>query len=69
MLVLTRKVKQGIRIGDDITIIVKRCSQGSTTFAIDAPKDVRILREELEPEAPVETEVGGMDASFELEVA
>ena len=47
MLVLSRKNGERIRIGDDITLTIVRISQGSVRVAIDAPRDVLIVREEL----------------------
>lgn len=48
MLVLSRKVGEKILIGDDIAITVVRV-QGSNTvrIGVEAPNDVRILREEI----------------------
>jgi len=50
MLVLSRKIGDTIRIGDDIEIVVNRISGNRVTIGIDAPKDVRILRGEVEDE-------------------
>jgi carbon storage regulator CsrA len=47
MLVLTRKIGESIRIGDHITIEVRRVAGNRVTIAVDAPRDVRILRGEL----------------------
>ena len=44
MLVLTRKLSQVIKLGDDITITVVRTSSGSVSLGIDAPKNIRIMR-------------------------
>lgn len=46
MLVLTRKVGESIRIGDDIVVHVRRIN-GSVRLAIDAPRDTNIVRAEL----------------------
>lgn len=48
MLVLTRKANEKIRLGDDITITVVKISNGSIRLGIDAPRNVRILRSEIE---------------------
>ena len=62
MLVLSRKPGERIRIGEDIFVEVRRVEGNRVTIAIDAPRDVHILRGELEPfadafadEAPVGT--------------
>jgi carbon storage regulator len=53
MLVLSRKVGEKIVVGDDITITVQRVAGGRVSLAIEAPRDVRILRGELDAfEAP-----------------
>ena len=51
MLVLSRKSGERIRIGENITIEVRRVAGNRVTLALDAPKDVRILRGELEQAA------------------
>lgn len=48
MLVLSRKANETIRIGEDITVEVRRVAGNRVTLAIDAPRSVRILRGELE---------------------
>lgn len=47
MLVLRRKKNQSILIGDDIRITIVDCAADGVRIAIDAPKQVSILREEL----------------------
>ncbi|MGL4452595.1 MAG: carbon storage regulator CsrA [Sarcina sp.] len=47
MLVLTRKKNEGIIIGDDIEITVVKLDDGSVKLAINAPKNVSIIRKEL----------------------
>lgn len=47
MLVLSRKSGEKIRIGDEITIEVRRVAGNRVALAFDAPNDVRILRGEL----------------------
>ena len=48
MLVLSRKTGEKIMIGDDIMIVVQRIASGRVAIAIEAPRDVKILRGELE---------------------
>lgn len=47
MLVLTRKVEEQIKIGDNITVKVLDVDGGSVRIGIDAPKDIVILRMEV----------------------
>ncbi|WP_213814906.1 carbon storage regulator [Glaciihabitans sp. dw_435] len=48
MLVLTRKLNERIMIGDDIVItFVELRSDNSVRIGIDAPRGVRIQREEI----------------------
>jgi len=47
MLVLTRKVDDAIRIGNDIVITIISIDKKNVRIGIDAPEDVMILREEL----------------------
>lgn len=52
MLVLTRKQKESIKIGDDITITILRVQGGAVKVGIEAPNQVRVLRGELTPNEP-----------------
>jgi len=47
MLVLTRRVGESIRIGDDITVTLVQIGPGKVRLGIEAAPDVVILREEL----------------------
>ena len=49
MLVLSRKESERIRLGDSIVITVVRVSGDKVRLGIEAPPDVLVLREELEP--------------------
>ena len=49
MLVLSRKERQRIRLGDNITVTIVRLSGDQVRLGIDAPRDIRVLRDELEP--------------------
>jgi carbon storage regulator len=51
MLVLSRKVGETIVIGGHIHLTVTEIRGSSVRFAIEAPRDVVILREELAREA------------------
>lgn len=47
MLVLRRKKNESLLIGDDIRITIIECAADGVRVAIDAPKQISILREEL----------------------
>lgn len=47
MLILRRKKNESILIGNNIRITVIECSGDGVRLAIDAPKQISILREEL----------------------
>jgi carbon storage regulator CsrA len=47
MLVLSRKAGQKIHIGDDIVVEIRRIAGNRVTIALEAPRDMRILRGEL----------------------
>lgn len=47
MLVLSRRVKESIRIGEDVRITVVHTSGRGVRLAIEAPSDVPVHREEV----------------------
>lgn len=47
MLILHRKTNESILIGDQIKITVVENTSMGVRLAIDAPKDIKIMREEL----------------------
>lgn len=49
MLVLSRKESQRIKLGDSIVLTVVRVSGDKVRIGIEAPPDLVVLREELEP--------------------
>ena len=51
MLVLSRKESQRIRLGDEIVISVLRLGGDKVRLGIEAPKEMLVLRDELEPHA------------------
>ena len=47
MLVLTRKLQQQIKIGEQITVTILKLKGNTVRVGIDAPRDVRVIRGEL----------------------
>jgi carbon storage regulator len=47
MLVLTRKLGEGIVIGDDITITIVEMKGGAVRIGIEAPREKKIYRQEV----------------------
>ena len=47
MLVLSRKESQRIRLGDSIMLTIVRVSGDKVRLGIDAPPEIRVLRDEL----------------------
>ena len=46
-LVLSRRIGETIRIDDDISITIVQCTSGQAKLSINAPKYVRVDREEV----------------------
>jgi len=49
MLVLTRKLQQQIKIGQQITVTILRVKGQTVRVGIEAPRQVRVIRGELPP--------------------
>ena len=47
MLILTRRIGEVLRIGDDVSITVLGIKGNQVRIGIDAPKDVAVHREEI----------------------
>jgi carbon storage regulator len=47
MLILTRKISESIRIGDEITIKVIELDNRHVKLGIDAPRSISVNREEI----------------------
>lgn len=60
MLVLTRGVKESIRIGDDIVVTVCEFKNGRVRLGIEAPREVPVVRDDAvrsEPTRPAEDDM------------
>ena len=58
MLVLSRKLQQQIKIGDQITVTVLRVKGNTVRIGVQAPREVRVIRGEL----PKSCETADVDA-------
>ena len=71
MLILTRRVGDSLKIGDDVSITVLRVKGDQVRLGIDAPDTVSVMREEvlerLEREAAATTN-GDAPTTTEVEV-
>ena len=47
MLVLTRKLQETIKIGDQVTIHILKVKGNTVRLGIDAPRQIRVMRGEL----------------------
>ena len=56
MLVLTRKAGEGIIIGDDVRITVVELKGGGVRIGIDAPKSMKVHRQEVYERIKLENE-------------
>lgn len=74
MLVLSRKQNERIRVGDSVIVTIVRVSGDKVRIGIEAPADVRVLRDELHPsglqsELAVAHEPVGTERVIELRLA
>lgn len=53
MLVLSRKSGERIQIGDEIVVTVVRVGPNSVRLGIEAPREMAVLRDELQSQTPV----------------
>lgn len=64
MLVLSRKLGESVKIGDDVVVTVVYVDRVRIKLGIEAPRDVSVVRSELinrEPPAREEPVVGSPD--------
>ena len=70
MLTLARKCGQSIVVGDDIKLTIIAIKGKEVRIAIDAPSNIRILREELlvdsKPSAPITNSLKAIVRLFRL---
>jgi len=69
MLILSRKVGEAIRIGEDIEIIVTDISQNRVKIGIRSPKNIPVYREELYQKIKDENRQAALINENDLQVA
>jgi carbon storage regulator len=69
MLVLTRKIGESIKIGEEVTVRVLEVSKGTVRIGIDAPQDVKIYRYEIYEKILEENVKASMGAFSNIEEA
>lgn len=47
MLILTRRVSESIKIGDNVTVTVLASKGNQIRIGIDAPRDIEVHRQEI----------------------
>ena len=52
MLVLSRRERERVRLGESIVVTIVRVSGDKVRLGIEAPADVLVLRDELDAEVP-----------------
>ena len=57
MLVLSRKIRERILIGDDVAITIVRIGPNSVRIGIEAPKHMNIVRQQLLPDKAKGTQI------------
>ena len=69
MLVLTRKLQQQIKIGDQITVTILKVKGSTVRVGITAPREVRVVRGELPKEDEAVETSTAMTAEDEAVIA
>lgn len=69
MLVLTRKPKQQIMIGDNIVVNVVEVQGDNVRIAIEAPREIKIYRGEIYRAIQEENQKAAMQQSGELDLS
>ena len=58
MLILTRKIGESLIIDDQITVSVMDVKGNQVKLGVDAPKEIRVFREEISPRGRRDKTVG-----------
>lgn len=66
MLILTRKQGESFFLGEDIEISITEINGDKVRIAIDAPRDIKILRKELKDASETNIEAANLSDSLEM---
>lgn len=69
MLVLTRRPRQDIMIGDDVVVHIVEVNGDNVRIAIEAPRNVKIFRGEIYKSIKDENRSAAMDDSATLDLS
>ena len=69
MLILTRRLGESIRVGDDIKITVVEIRGGNIRLGIEAPTQIKVHREEIYERIKEENRLAAASSSIDLSVA
>lgn len=56
MLIMTRKLGEGFRIGEDIRVVVAEFAGNCVKIGVDAPREIEILRDNAKKKAAQKSE-------------
>ena len=65
MLILSRKIDQKIRIGDDISLTIIEVRGDQVKIGVEAPKNVKVFRQEVFEEIQSENKEAAREISTE----
>lgn len=67
MLILTRKIGESIKIGNDIKVMVVNIEGGQVRIGIDAPRNVIVHREEIYEKIVSENKMAAKSEKLDLQ--
>lgn len=65
MLILTRTVGQGFRIGDNVRVVVLETNGGQARIGVDAPREIAVQRDDAKSQTRKPSEVDRLRQKLE----